>query len=325
MNKSLFDALTVIMPASALRKLTLFSATYPMMFKIRNVRLHRESHCGVLEFSAEEGRCLLPFWLMRLLLLYEGDLIEMVSVQLPIGTFARFQPQSVDFLDISDPRAVLERQLRNFACLSAGDVIAIEYNNHEYEVCVLETKPAEAISIVDCDLQVEFAAPVGYKEPPKKQGTSVEVDGYQDDFKQPNVVIKDKTFKAFSGQGKRIDGKEAKSKLNLTTSRLSDLAMDDTTTKTITKSVTEAQMANANSPEAQNTQQPQQHQAKVSIRTRGVPDYTWRLGVIKMIRIRERPKKDSTPKTDDKKRKGSSEDQSKSSMFTGTGHTLKPK
>lgn len=53
--------------------------------------------------------------------------------------------------------------------------------------------------------------------------------------------------------------------------------------------------------------------------------FRWRLGVIKMIRIRERPKKDSTPKTDDKKRKGSSEDQSKSSMFTGTGHTLKPK
>ncbi|OQR73246.1 ubiquitin fusion-degradation protein-like [Tropilaelaps mercedesae] len=119
----------VIMPSSALRRLTLFSTTYPMMFRIRNVRLLRESHCGVLEFSAEEGRCLLPFWLMRLLLLNEGDLIEIISEQLSVGTFARFQPQSVDFLDISDPRAVLEQQLRNFACLSTGDVIAIEYND----------------------------------------------------------------------------------------------------------------------------------------------------------------------------------------------------
>lgn len=28
---------------------------------------------------------------------------------------------------------------------------------------VLETKPADAISIIECDMNVEFAAPVGYK------------------------------------------------------------------------------------------------------------------------------------------------------------------
>ena len=35
----------------------------------------------------------------------------------------------------------------------------------QYELCVLETKPGPAIDIHECDLNVEFAAPVGYQEP----------------------------------------------------------------------------------------------------------------------------------------------------------------
>ena len=30
---------------------------------------------------------------------------------------------------------------------------------------VLETKPAAAVSVIECDLNVDFAPPVGYKEP----------------------------------------------------------------------------------------------------------------------------------------------------------------
>ena len=46
-----------------------------------------------------------------------------------------------------------------------GDVIAIMYNNKVYEMSVLETKPAAAVSVIECDLNVDFAPPVGYKEP----------------------------------------------------------------------------------------------------------------------------------------------------------------
>ena len=37
--------------------------------------------------------------------------------------------------------------------------------NKVYEMSVLETKPANAVSVIECDLNVDFAAPVGYKEP----------------------------------------------------------------------------------------------------------------------------------------------------------------
>ena len=39
------------------------------------------------------------------------------------------------------------------------------YNNKVFEMSVLETKPADAVSVIECDLNVDFAPPVGYKEP----------------------------------------------------------------------------------------------------------------------------------------------------------------
>ena len=53
-------------------------------------------------------------------------------------------------------------RLRHFACLSKGDIVAINYNNKIYELNVLETKPAAAVSIIECDMNVEFEAPPGY-------------------------------------------------------------------------------------------------------------------------------------------------------------------
>ena len=37
------------------------------------------------------------------------------------------------------------------------------YNAKTYEVSVLETKPAAAISVIECDLNVDFAPPIGYQ------------------------------------------------------------------------------------------------------------------------------------------------------------------
>lgn len=92
--------------------------------------------------------------MMHNLLLEEGDIVQIESVSLPVATFSRFQPQSADFLDISNPKAVLENGLRNFACLTTEDMIAIKYNQKIYELRVLETKPGNAVSIIECDMNV---------------------------------------------------------------------------------------------------------------------------------------------------------------------------
>uniref|UniRef100_A0A3B3QVG6 Ubiquitin recognition factor in ER-associated degradation protein 1 n=1 Tax=Paramormyrops kingsleyae TaxID=1676925 RepID=A0A3B3QVG6_9TELE len=179
----------IIMPPSALDQLSRLNITYPMLFKLTNKNSDRMTHCGVLEFVADEGICYLPHWMMQNLLLEEGGLVQVESVNLMVATYSKFQPQSPDFLDITNPKAVLENALRNFACLTTGDVIAINYNEKIYELRVMETKPDKAVSIIECDMNVDFDAPLGYKEPERRLQHTEEPA-------------------AFSGSGNRLDGKK---------------------------------------------------------------------------------------------------------------------
>lgn len=193
------------MPPSALDQLTRLNVEYPMLFKITNRRQSRITHAGVLEFVADEGKIYLPYWMMRNLLLEEGDIVQIESVSMPVATFSKFQPQSVDFLDITNPKAVLENCLRNFACLTTGDLIAIRYNNKIYELCVLETKPANAVTIIECDMNVEFAAPLDYVEPNHKaKEEEMTVDPAEE------YLHESTGFVAFKGSGNRLDGKKKK-------------------------------------------------------------------------------------------------------------------
>jgi ubiquitin fusion degradation protein 1 len=165
----------IFLPASALDKLTQLHITYPMLFEITNGAQQLSTHAGVLEFTAEEGRCYLPYWLMQTLHLDPGDLVQTKSTDLPLGSFIKLQPQNTNFLEISDPKAVLETAFRNFSCLTLGDVFTFSYNDTVYEIAVLEVKPDQgkkAISVVETDLEVDFAPPVGYEEPKKNSGTS---------------------------------------------------------------------------------------------------------------------------------------------------------
>ncbi|XP_071177901.1 ubiquitin recognition factor in ER-associated degradation protein 1-like [Mytilus edulis] len=182
----------IIMPPSDLDQLTRFHIQYPMLFKLKNNQQNRHTHCGVLEFVADEGRIYIPNWMMRNLLLNEGDIVEVENIALKVATFTKFQPQSVDFLYITNPKDVLENMLRSFACLTKGDVIPIKYNEREYYLQVLETKPDDAISIIDCDMNVDMALPVGYQEPKrpeKKHDEDVEMDSPLDISKYLNKAF----------------------------------------------------------------------------------------------------------------------------------------
>ena len=49
--------------------------------------------------------------MMQTLQLESGQLVHIKNASLSLGKFVKIQPQSVDFLDISDPKAVLEQAL----------------------------------------------------------------------------------------------------------------------------------------------------------------------------------------------------------------------
>lgn len=205
-----------ILPASALDHLARLNISYPMLFEFNNPATNRRTHGGVQEFIADEGTCYLPYWVMQNLLLQEGDLVRITNTSLPKGNFVKLQPCSSAFLDIHNPRAVLENSLRNFATLTVGDCVVIDYNQKKYEIEIIECKPANAISIIEADVNVDFAPPKDYREPePAAQATAVTASGYQQRIEETEAEAKEEEEKAkgpqlFGGVGQRVDGKAIK-------------------------------------------------------------------------------------------------------------------
>ncbi|KYK55760.1 Ubiquitin fusion degradation protein 1 [Drechmeria coniospora] len=171
----------VILPPSALDKVSKLHVQWPLLMELINGEKGKHSHAGVLEFIAEEGRAYIPQWqltdpkMMETLAMDVGDMIQIRTTSLELAKMVKLQPQSVAFLDISDPKAVLERAFRNFATLTKGDVFNFEYNDEIYHVAVLDVKPETdkmGVCMIETDVSVEFAPPVGYVEPERKSGTS---------------------------------------------------------------------------------------------------------------------------------------------------------
>jgi len=107
-----------------------------MLFELHNDATQRISHSGVLEFVAEEGMIIMPYWvlcenelsycylqlhlrslsrlicsvftfqMMQNMLLQEGDTVRVKNATLPKGTYVKLQPHTTDFLDISNPKAM---------------------------------------------------------------------------------------------------------------------------------------------------------------------------------------------------------------------------
>lgn len=213
----------VFLPPSALSKLTMLHIRYPMLFELTNEAAAIKTHSGVLEFVAEEGRVYLPQWMMQTLQLQPGSLLKVASCDLPNGLFVKIEPQLVEFLDISDPKAVLENALRKFSTLTVNDIIEIDYNDTKYGIRILEVKPdtaSKGICVVETDLETDFAPPVGYVEPERKAtqlavslaplnvkasagaGTMAHSIGYA------ALVAEGNSASAFVGAGQKLSGKE---------------------------------------------------------------------------------------------------------------------
>ncbi|CAD6885985.1 unnamed protein product [Tilletia laevis] len=234
----------IIMPASALSKLSQFEIASPWIFELNNIsESPKKTHAGVLEFIAEEGNVHLPAWMMRTLELSEGDTIRIVGKTLPKGKLVKFQAQTVDFLEISDHRAVLEQAMRNFSTLTPGDVIEIGYNCLTFELLVMEVVPdADGIVIIETDLEVDFAAPKGYveptpvpKAPPPSMASKLKIDASKTESisasgtstpgagagagagsgtpgRRGSSVLAGEGAGAFRGAGQSLSGKKSKGK-----------------------------------------------------------------------------------------------------------------
>lgn len=132
------------------------------------------------------------------------------NVSLPKANFLKLQPQSVDFLDIHNHKAVLEFKLRSFSCVTVGDQLCITYNDRKYYLEVKEVRPGPAASIIEADVNVDFDPPVGYKEPEPEPVKPTAFLPEAQKAKKAEDEADEQSFQAFSGGAQRLDGKQLK-------------------------------------------------------------------------------------------------------------------
>ena len=189
--------------------LSSYTLPNPLIFRIHSTRTNRSSFCGVLEFVAPEDMVILPMWIFKNLGVLEE---EMVSVALnpivPKSNFLKLRPHQTAFIELPDPRAFLEIKFRDFVCVTQGDTIEIPNDlakNETFKFDIIEVKPInpmKTVSLIDCDLKLDFEQPLDYiEEQPalKKKVSSLKMG---DDGQL--------VFREFRGKYQRLDGREVK-------------------------------------------------------------------------------------------------------------------
>ncbi len=187
-----------------------------MFFKVSNKEMQFGIVCGVHEFSAPPGICHVPFHIMNNIGIREGQQVEIEKICPVQGTYMKLRPHKTEFINLSNPKAVLERIMsRDYPVVSQGQTIELNYEdlNCRYRIDIVETNPAEIISIVNTDINIDFDQPLDYVEPqynPSPKPLSPVADTPQNKIISRETQLKSmqnpitKQFVPFSGQGNKL-------------------------------------------------------------------------------------------------------------------------
>ena len=142
---------------------------FPLTFRLVNPETLLSTICSVQEFTALPGTCIIPYRIMDNLMLEQGSTVNLVYETVPKGSYIKIKPHRTKFINLSDPKAVLEKHLNiNYPTLTKGETISINYNNEIYFIDIVETQPVESIKILDSDINLDFDQPIDYVEPERK-------------------------------------------------------------------------------------------------------------------------------------------------------------
>ena len=146
----------IILPLSAFKKLP--QDTEIFFFGILNIVLNIYTHCGVLEFTSEEGTCYLPSDMFERLCLEEGQKVNIRALSIEPGIYIKIRPHKTEFINILQAKSILEYNLRrNYICVTEGDLISVKLGNEYYKMDILECKPKKAIRTINNNLVIDFA------------------------------------------------------------------------------------------------------------------------------------------------------------------------
>ena len=212
----------ILLPPSVLNDISKdFEENQVIFFKVINKKLEFGHVCGVHEFTAPPGICHVPYHVMEDLGIQEGQEIEIEKILPPKGTYIKLRPHKTAFIELSDPRAILEKIMsENYPVVTQGQTIAINHkeSNTVFRIDIIETKPAEIISIINTDVNIDFDKPIDYVSPPSSPLSPTPSALYPSPAinpASPPPVIENKkinysnlkkngTFVPFSGSGNRL-------------------------------------------------------------------------------------------------------------------------
>eukprot|EP00916_Digyalum_oweni_P026956 GHVL01044246.1.p1 GENE.GHVL01044246.1~~GHVL01044246.1.p1 ORF type:complete len:333 (+),score=56.90 GHVL01044246.1:337-1335(+) len=152
----------IILPASALQDLITqtTSTDHVYLFKLQP-REGRVTHCGVSEFTADEGTVRISRRLYKQLNMSDTNhKIIIYHAHLPNGTYCKLKPLSDGFSKLNiDIGSFMEEQLKHHSALTRGDKLTISYASDDYDFIVQEIKPEDAVSLINTDIVVDIDSP----------------------------------------------------------------------------------------------------------------------------------------------------------------------
>ena len=155
-----------LLPAACIPDLDLESGT--TYVEIINPSNQKKIVCAVHEYTESPGIIFIPSKLMNSIDLDAGYRVEVnQKTDIEKGEFIKIKPFQKAFIELADPKVILEKYISQYyPILSQGEIITINYNNHEYNIEVTETRPNKVIQTTNCDINVDFERPVDMVDEP---------------------------------------------------------------------------------------------------------------------------------------------------------------
>jgi len=104
------------------------------------------------------------------LAIMEGSTVEIEKVCPVKGTYIKLRPHETAFINLHNPKAVLEKIMsKDYPVVTEGQTIEIFYEELKktFRIDIIKAEPAEIISIINTDINVDFDTPRDYVEPKK--------------------------------------------------------------------------------------------------------------------------------------------------------------
>ena len=140
---------------------------FPVYFTISNNE--KSLNVAVFEFTETPNVIYMPWFILNLLDLKEGEPVDvkMIEEEVVAATEITLMPHEHEFVTLTDPKAILEHCIsKNYPILTENEIIKINYIDKVYNLSVIDIKPNNIVSTVNCDVTLNFERALDYVTPP---------------------------------------------------------------------------------------------------------------------------------------------------------------